>query len=325
MRLVTYSFRGECRLGVVQGEAVVDLTRALARWYARRGEAKAEEHAHLVAPPGDMVGFLAGGPEALSQVREALAELTPELEAERERGRAAGILFSLSEVKLEAPVRRPGKIACLWVNYVEHGNEAAIVPPTKEPVFFSKFSDVVVGPGDPIQLPRVSRAVDYEAELALVIGRTGKHIPEEQALEYVAGYTILNDVSARDFNLKTLLGVVGPYIIQKTFDTFAPMGPYLVTRDEVPDPHALRIRLWIDGELMQDGTSGDMIFKIPRIISYLSRIVTLRPGDVISTGTPPGVGHWRTPPRYLRAGETVRIEIERLGVLENPVVQEGEG
>jgi len=312
-------------LGVVHRENVVDLTRALAQWYARRGRAKAEEYAHFVAPPGDMAGFLGSGPEALEYAREAIVELADEFERDRERWRAEGVLFSLSEVKLEAPVSRPGKIACLWVNYVEHGNEAAIMPPMKEPVFFSKFSDVIIGPGDPIQLPRVSRAVDYEAELAVIIGRTGKHIPEERALEYVAGYTILNDVSARDFNLKTLLGVVGPYIIQKTFDTFAPMGPYLVTRDEVPDPHALRIRLWINGELMQDGYSGDMIFKIPRIISYLSRIVTLRPGDVISTGTPPGVGHWRTPPRYLRAGEVVRIEIEHLGVLENPVVQEGEG
>lgn len=324
MRLVTYSFRGLRRLGVIEGESVIDLTRVLALWYARRGEARAEEHAHVVAPPGDMVGFLAGGLSALEAAREAVAEMVGRLTADREHWRTRGVLFELSEVKLEAPVCRPGKIACLWVNYVEHGNEAAIVPPTKEPVFFSKFSDVVIGPGDPIQLPRVSRAVDYEAELAVVIGREGKHIPEERALEYVAGYTILNDVSARDFNLKSLLGVVGPYIIQKTFDTFAPMGPSLVTRDEVPDPHALPIRLWINGELMQDGNSADMIFKIPRIISYLSRVVTLRPGDVISTGTPPGVGHWRNPPRYLRAGETVRIEIGNLGVLENPVVQEGE-
>ncbi len=323
MRLVTYSFRGFHRLGVVREGIVIDLTRALERWYAWRGEAKAEARAHWVAPPGDMMGFLANGPTALEEAREAVEEVQRQLS--NEALRAQGIVLELSEVKLEAPVRRPGKIACLWVNYVEHGNEAAIVPPTKEPVFFAKFSDVVIGPGDPIQLPRVSRAVDYEAELAVVIGREGKHIPEESALEYVAGYTILNDVSARDFNLKTLLGVVGPYIIQKTFDTFAPMGPYLVTRDEVPDPHALPIRLWINGELMQDGNSGEMIFKIPQIISYLSRVVTLRPGDVISTGTPPGVGHWRTPPRYLQPGETVRIEIGNLGVLENPVIREGEG
>jgi 2-keto-4-pentenoate hydratase/2-oxohepta-3-ene-1,7-dioic acid hydratase in catechol pathway len=323
MRLVTYSFRGFHRLGVVRGEAVIDLTRALEQWYAWRGETKAEARAQWVAPPGDMVGFLAHGPWALEEAQEAVEEVRNRLSDGVLR--AQGIVFELSEVKLEAPVRRPGKIACLWVNYVEHGNEAAIVPPTKEPVFFAKFSDVVIGPGDPIQLPRVSQAVDYEAELAVVIGREGKHIPEESALEYVAGYTILNDVSARDFNLKTLLGVVGPYIIQKTFDTFAPMGPYLVTRDEVPDPHALPIRLWINGELMQDGNSGEMIFKIPRIISYLSRVVTLRPGDVISTGTPPGVGHWRTPPRYLQPGETVRIEIGNLGVLENPVIREGEG
>lgn len=278
----------------------------------------------MIAPPGDMVGFLESGPEALEEAQQAVAEISRGLPEMGERWREQGLLFTLSEVKLKAPVTRPGKLVCMWVNYVEHGQEAAIVPPTKEPVFFSKFPDVVIGPGEPIELPRVSRAVDYEAELALVIGRQGKHIPEERVYDYIAGYTILNDVSARDFNLKSLLGVVGPYIIQKTFDTFAPMGPYLVTRDEVPDPHALPIRLWINEELMQDGNSGGMIFKIPQIVSYLSRIVTLRPGDVISTGTPPGVGHWRNPPRYLRAGETVRIEIGNLGILENPVCQEGE-
>ena len=166
--------------------------------------------------------------------------------------------------------------------------------------------------------------MDYEAELALVIGAKGKNIPAENAYAHVAGYTILNDVSARDFSLRVLLGTPGPSDIQKSFDTFAPMGPCLVTPDEIPDPHALGIRLRIGDEVLQDDTTGSMVHRIPQIIEYLSAITTLEPGDVITTGTPSGVGFTRTPPRWLRPGETVRIEIDKIGVLENPVVAESE-
>ena len=158
--------------------------------------------------------------------------------------------------------------------------------------------------------------------MALAIGRRGKDIPPETAYDYIAGYTILNDVSARDFSLKALLGVVGPSDVQKSFDTFAPMGPYLVTSDEIPDPHVLGIRLRIGDEILQDSNTGYMIHRIPEIIAYISSIATLEPGDVITTGTPPGVGFTRTPPRWLRPGETVRIEIDKIGVLENPVIAE---
>lgn len=323
MKLVTFTHRGASHLGALVDSDVINLTESLAALYAARGEARPRDLARHVAPPGAMSAFLESGPSGLADAREAVAEATRELGGEgRERLRERGVVFDLTEVSLDAPVRRPGKLIAMWVNYIEHGNEAAISTPTKEPVFFAKFSSCVIGFGTPIELPRVSRAVDYEAELAVVIGRSGKHIPAERAYDYVAGYTIMNDVSARDFNLKSLIGAVGPYVIQKTFDTFGPMGPYLVTADEVPDPLDLRIRLWIDGELMQDASSGTMVFKIPEIISYISRVVRLEPGDVIMTGTPPGVGHWRTPQRYLRAGETVRIEIQGLGVLENPVIEE---
>jgi 2-keto-4-pentenoate hydratase/2-oxohepta-3-ene-1,7-dioic acid hydratase in catechol pathway len=169
-------------------------------------------------------------------------------------------------------------------------------------------------------IPKISQKVDYEAELAFVIGKRGKDIPASEVFDYIAGYTIFNDVSARDYSLKQLLGVVGPSLIQKTFDTFAPMGPWLVTKDEIEDPHDLDIRLSIDGEVMQDSNTKHMIFKIPEIVAYISRVVTLEPGDVISTGTPPGVGFARTPPRYLQPGERVRIEIANIGVLENPVM-----
>ena len=325
MRIVTYSHRGSVGTGLVTGNDVLDLTRALAALYRRRGRPRASALAAFVAPPGDVVRLLEGEAAALDDARAALEEIGPRLAAEPERCRREGLLFGTAEVALGPPVPNPGKIACMWVNYLAHGKEVAVDTPKTDPVFFSKFPSVAIAPGEPIVLPRRSRQVDYEAELAVVIGRTVKDVPEERALETVVGYTILNDVSARDFNLDQVVGAVAPYIIQKTFDTFAPMGPALVTADEVPDPQRLPIRLWIDGELLQDGNTERMVFKIPQIISYLSRVVTLRPGDVISTGTPPGSGHWRKPPRYLRAGDRVRIEVGNLGVLENPVVDDSSG
>lgn len=321
MRLVTYAHRGTAGTGALVGDAVVDVTRALARALAERGAARAAERAALAAPPGDLAAFLAGGDDGLEEARGAVARVMESAAAEQAALRCDGLVFGRDEVRLHAPVRRPGKLACMWVNYRAHGREVSVGTPDEQPVFFSKFPNVVIGPGDPIELPRVSRQVDYEAELAVIIGRRGKDIPEARAYEYVAGYTILNDVSARDFNLDQVVGAVAPYVIQKTFDSFAPMGPCLVTRDEIRDPNDLAIRLWLDGELLQDGHTSQMVFRIPEILSYLSRVVTLEPGDVISTGTPPGSGHWRKPPRYLRAGDTVRIEVGELGVLENPVRQ----
>lgn len=317
MRFVTYDHRGTAGTGVLDGDDIVDLTRALAAAYQRKGRSRPLERAGWVAPPGDLGAFLAAGDEALDDLRVALDSQERSGE-DRERG----FRFTASEVRLRAPVRRPGKVACMWVNYLAHGKEVDVDTPKSDPVFFSKFSDVVIGPGDPIVLPAVSRQVDYEGELALVIGREGKNVPESRALEHVAGYTILNDVSARDFNLDRVVGAVVPYVIQKTFDTFCPMGPALVTPDEAGDPHDQSIRLWIDGELLQDGNSGQMVFEIPEILSYLSRVVTLRPGDVVSTGTPPGSGHWRKPPRYLQPGNRVKVEVGTLGTLENPVVAE---
>ncbi len=320
MRIVTYRHRGTPGTGLVAADGIVDLTRALAELYRRRDRSRASDLAAFTAPPGDVVRLLEGKEAALDDARAALEEIGPRLAAEPGGCRHEGLFFGADEVTLGPPVPNPGKVACMWVNYLAHGKEVAVDTPKTDPVFFSKFPNVVIGPGQPIVLPRVSTQVDYEAELALVIGRGTKDVPEERALEHVAGYTILNDVSARDFNLDRVVGAVAPYIVQKTFDTFAPMGPCLVTADEVPDPQRLPIRLWIGDDLLQDGNTDRMVFKIPQIISYLSRVVTLHPGDVISTGTPPGSGHWRKPPRYLRPGDRVRIEVGNLGVLENPVV-----
>jgi acylpyruvate hydrolase len=172
----------------------------------------------------------------------------------------------------------------------------------------------VIGPGDAIKIPKVSAMIDYEAEYAFVIGRAGRDITPDRAMDYVAGYTIVNDVSCRDYQMKT-----GQWMIGKTFDTFAPMGPYLVTRDEVADPHNLEISLQLNGQRMQHSNTRNLIFKTEHLIAFLSQVFTFEPGDVVSTGTPAGVGYARKPPVFMKAGDRVRIEVEGLGALENPV------
>jgi 2-keto-4-pentenoate hydratase/2-oxohepta-3-ene-1,7-dioic acid hydratase in catechol pathway len=202
------------------------------------------------------------------------------------------------------------------LNYRDHAAEARQETP-KVPTIFAKFSNVVIGPGQPIVLPRNSRKPDYEAEFAFVIGAGGRHIPSYEWQQHVFGYTAFNDVSARDFQMATSQWMIG-----KTFDTFAPMGPCLVSADEIADPHALDISLRIGGETLQNSNTRELIFKIPDLVAYLSSVVTLEPGDVVATGTPAGVGFARTPPRYLQAGEEVTVSIEGIGELRNPVIAE---
>ena len=313
MKLVTYERGGEERLGALSGELIVDLHRASRELSG--GAAAVEISSRIVA-------FLEAGESAMAAARQALARVGGEAAdpAGRESLMKGEMLIPRDSVKLRAPVPRPPKVIAAWVNYGEHGKEARIEAPDQAPLFFTIWPTAVIGPGDPIVLPRISRDVDFEAELALVIGRRGKDVPAAEAYDYVAGYTCLNDVSARDYSLKRMIDTVGPSDIQKSFDTFAPMGPCLVTTDEIEDPQRLAIKLSIDGEVMQDDNTSTMNHHIPRLIEYLSQITTLEPGDVITTGTPPGVGFVRTPPRYLQPGETVRIEIEKIGVLKNPVV-----
>ncbi len=220
---------------------------------------------------------------------------------------------------LLAPIE-PTALLCIGVNYRHHAAESG-APIPEFPVLFMKSPAAVQDPGKPILLPRALRSdeVDYEAELAVVIGKRGKNVPKERALEYVLGYTCANDVSARDWQ-KQWGG--GQWCRGKTFDTFAPMGPCLVTPDEIPDPNALAIRCTVSGETMQDWTTRDMIFDVPTLIAFLSGSTTLLPGSVILTGTPHGVGMARKPPRWLRPGDTVTVEIERIGQLTNPVEEE---
>jgi 2-keto-4-pentenoate hydratase/2-oxohepta-3-ene-1,7-dioic acid hydratase in catechol pathway len=241
------------------------------------------------------------------------------LEAAREwcRHPPMGSQARLGEVKLLAPIARPPKIVCVGLNYLDHAREANLEVPAV-PTIFSKFSTSITGPGAPVVLPGSSTRPDYEAELAFIVGRGGRRIPGSRWREHVFGYTCFNDVSARDFQMATTQWVIG-----KSFDTFAPMGPCIVTGDEIPDPHALDISLTLNGETMQSSNTRNLIFKIPDLIEHLSAVFTLEPGDVVSTGTPGGVGFARTPPRYLRPGDEVAVRIESIGELRNPLVAEG--
>lgn len=229
---------------------------------------------------------------------------------------AAGASFELSAVRLLAPVPRPPKFICVGLNYRDHAAESGMQVPTV-PTIFNKFSNVVVGPGGTVVLPKVSSKPDYEAEFAFVIGQGGRHIPAVRAFDHVLGYTIVNDVSARDFQTATTQWLMG-----KTFDTFGPMGPWIVTKDEIADPHALDISLEIGGETLQKSNTRELVFKIPELVEYISQVVTLEPGDVVATGTPAGVGFGRRPPRWLKPGEEMIVRIQGIGELRNPCVAE---
>lgn len=228
----------------------------------------------------------------------------------------ASEILAPDEAVLAAPIPRPPKIICIGLNYRDHAAESGMALP-EVPTVFAKFATAVIGHRQPIVLPKNSTQPDYEAEFAVVIGRGGRHIPEARWREHVFGYTIVNDVSARDFQMATSQWMIG-----KTFDTFAPMGPAIVTADEIEDPHSLKISLTLSGETMQDSNTSNLIFNVPRLIAYLSSVFTLEPGDIISTGTPAGVGFARKPQRFLRPGDEVAIRVEGIGELVNPVVAE---
>ena len=232
---------------------------------------------------------------------------------ERDRMRSNGAILPRTQVKLLAPVPRPGKVLCIGLNYRDHAAESKMEVPA-QPVCFSKFPSCVIGPGDSVVLPRGSEQVDYEAELAFVIGKRAKNVSRAEAVEHVLGYVNFNDVSARDFQFAD-----GQWQRGKSCDTFAPMGEWIATRDEIPDPQKLSIRLHRNGETLQDSSTDQLIFGIAALVEFLSAAFTLEPGDVIATGTPPGVGFARKPPIYLEHGDEMTVEIEGLGTLTNPV------
>lgn len=285
MRLVTYQSASGPRVAGIRDGQYVDL---------------AQTDPTL---PSTLKELLAAGPTALERARQAIA---------------TGQAFSAEGIQLLAPIPNPEKVICIGLNYADHAAESGAAIPN-EPVVFNKFPTAVSAPGAPIVLPKVTEKVDYEAELVVVIGVGGRHIPVEQAYSHVAGYTCGHDVSARDWQLQK---PGGQWLLGKTFDTFAPFGPALVMSDEVSDPGNLNIALRIDGVTLQNSNTRQLIFSIDQLISYVSGVCKLKPGDVIFTGTPPGVGAARKPPIFLRPGNRVEVEIEGLGVLENPVVAE---
>jgi 2-keto-4-pentenoate hydratase/2-oxohepta-3-ene-1,7-dioic acid hydratase in catechol pathway len=270
-----------------------------------QGDHYIDLHASDPGLPASMRALLDGGPDLLRRC-QAVA------------GRADVVRSPAGSVRLLAPLLDPPKILCIGLNYRDHAAETGAQLPS-HPIVFSKFTTALIGPEQAIVLPRVSSEVDYEAELVVVIGKKGRYIPRDQARQYVAGYTVGHDVSARDWQLKK---DGKQWLTGKTFDTFAPLGPHLVTADEVPDPHNLGIRLRLNGQTMQDSSTKQLIFPVEELVAYISQVVTLQPGDLIFTGTPPGVGVARKPPVYLKGGDVVEIEIDTLGILRNPVEQE---
>jgi 2,4-diketo-3-deoxy-L-fuconate hydrolase len=229
---------------------------------------------------------------------------------------AAGLPTVTGAPRLGACIARVGKFVCIGLNYSDHADEAGMQP-TAEPMVFAKWTSAISGPDDPIELPRESARTDWEVELGVVIGKPGRYIPEASAMSHVAGYCVINDVSEREYQLER----GGTWDKGKGFDTFGPIGPWLVSADEVPDPHALGMWLEVNGHRYQHGHTGNMIFRIPQLVSYLSGIMSLHPGDIISTGTPAGVGLGQKPPVFLRAGNVVRLGIDGLGVQQQTVIE----
>jgi len=279
MKLVTFSHQGNTRTGRVDGDQVIDLAAA--------------------GLPAQMTAFLAAGADALDKAASVTGEAIP-----------------LAEVKLEAPIPRPPKFFAIGLNYADHIAETGMKKP-EFPMFFNKQPTCVSAAGDPIHLPRVSDKLDYEGELGFVIGKRCRHVPRDRAHEVIAGFTIINDVSVRDWQMRVQTMILG-----KGFDTHGPMGPFLTTADEVADPHNLELKTWVNGDLRQHSSTSQLIFDCYEQVATLSTMCTLEPGDVVSTGTPSGVGLGFDPKRWMKAGDVVRIEIEGLGALENPVIEE---
>jgi 2-keto-4-pentenoate hydratase/2-oxohepta-3-ene-1,7-dioic acid hydratase in catechol pathway len=287
MKLCTFWHESATHIGVVIEDGVVDLA--------------------ATAPglPREMTALLAAGEPALHTAANAAS--------------GARRRIPLEAVRLAPPILRPPKFLAIGLNYADHVAEAGLERPAV-PTVFNKQSTCVTGPRDPVQMPRVSSALDYEGELGFVIGRRCRHVPRASAHEVIAGYLVVDDVTVRDWQFRTPTWTMG-----KSFDTHGPLGPWLTTPDEIGDPHGLRLRTWVNGELRQDSSTKHLIFDCFALVEHLSTGFTLEPGDVVTTGTPSGVGAAMKPPRLLQVGDRVRVEIENLGALENEVVPEPTG
>jgi 2,4-diketo-3-deoxy-L-fuconate hydrolase len=307
MKLYTFEISGEQRVGAADKGQLIDLNAACEAMLSARGP----RSAHLPGLPSDMLSLLRAGENALQGVRDTISFMSkrPAVPVGRR------LAYAFDEVKIAAPLPRPGKILCSGINYRGHMEENPGAKMPADPFFFSKLPSAVIGPNDPIIHPKESKQVDYEVEFAVVIGKKMKATAENEVMSCIAGYTILHDVSARDVQFKDNQITLG-----KNFDTFCPLGPCIVTTDELTDPGNVRLRSLLNGKVMQDGSTADWVFPLPILLSRLSQVMTLEPGDVVSTGTPAGVGAFRKPPVFLKPGDVVRLEIDGIGVLENPVV-----
>ncbi len=286
MRFITFQTAQGPRVGVVRDGRYVDLANA------------------DPTLPWTLKELLAGGDDVTRRLAAAVS---------------TGATIDPGSVRLLAPIREPQKVICVGLNYADHARESGLEPPP-EPVIFNKFPTAVAAHGDTIPLPGESQEVDYEAELVVVIGRRARRVAVENALDYIGGYCVGNDVSARDWQI----GKPGKqWLLGKTFDGFAPFGPELVTPDEVGDPGHLRIQCRVNGQVLQDSNTEQLIFSVPQLVAYISQVCTLLPGDVIFTGTPPGVGFARKPPIFLKPGDVVEVEIERIGLLRNTFAADG--
>ena len=287
MKLVTFTQSDSTRIGILDNDAVVDLS--------------------VVAPslPTEMCAFLEAGRSALDTAKQAAGNTAARL--------------ALADITIEAPILRPPKILAVGLNYKDHIAETDRDTP-EFPMIFNKQSTSVTGPASVIHLPHVSDKLDYEGELAIVIGRRCRHVPKSRAAEVIAGYTIAHDVSVRDWQRR-----VPTFTMGKSFDTHCPLGPCIVTADEIGDPHGLELQTWVNGESRQHSNTRELLFDCFDLIEHLSTAFTLEPGDIISTGTPGGVGIAMKPPKFLKAGDVVKISIDKIGTLENSVIAEPEG
>ena len=313
MKLVSFRQAGAARVGAFDdGAAAIDLNRAYAALARSRGaRANAADALAAARVPSDIVALLQGGADALGAAEEALDFARGLTAAD-----AARDLVRVADPEVLCPVPRPPKIVCVARNYAEHAKEAGLeISPI--PILFARFPATLVAPGGDVVLPNVSEQLDWEGELAVVIGKPGRRVSEADALEHVAGYSIFNDVTVRDYQFR-----VSQYTEGKNFHASGPFGPHLVTADEVPDPHALDIVTTVSGVEKQRANTSDMLYSIARLVSHISEFVELEAGDVIPTGTPAGVGFKRSPPEFLKAGDIVAVSVTGLGVLENPVVAE---
>jgi 2-keto-4-pentenoate hydratase/2-oxohepta-3-ene-1,7-dioic acid hydratase in catechol pathway len=291
LQIARYSFQKKESYGIINQQTVVSLP-ALAKRFK------------TTLPPR-LEDFIEEGDGTLQKAEKLLKNMS--------RRDIDSILMPLSAVSLLAPISFPPKIVCLGLNYFDHANETQSAIPD-EPIIFIKPHTTLIGPNQKIIKPKFVKELDYEGELCIVIGKKGKNIPVEKARKYVFGYTILNDVSARDFQFKD-----GQWTRGKSFDTFAPTGPYITTLSQLKNTDNLTIRTWVNGDLRQNGTTRNMVFNVSQIVHYLSCVMTLEPNDIIATGTPAGVGFAMKPKRFLKDGDVVRIEIEGIGILENVI------